>query len=286
MSERYLIVNADDLGHPTGTVEAIETLFKSGVVTSASAMVNQPCWPQALQVLREHPDWDSGVHLVMNDGRPVLPSRKVATLVDRQGCFRDGWSLMIRYPLISLRQLKAEWRAQIEKFVADTGRHPSHLDLHCHYPYVFPAWFRLSLELAEEYGRIPVRVPFDDALEQKAVQLSSRYGSFPPWFIVRQGRRYREMIQKRALPRTNFWESSFSQDGGRTVKVLVDILEKLPVGVTELLCHPGTEGWRAQDYAALSDPQVGVRIAELDIEMISYRDLSPGEDTIPKIPVS
>lgn len=270
---RYLIIHADDLGYPAGTVEAIGALFEVGVVTSASAMVNQPDWPKAAALLREHPEWDAGVHLVMNDGRPVLPSGEVSTLVDRQGRFRNGGPLLVRYPLLSLAQLRAEWRAQIERFIADTGRPPSHLDLHCHYPYVFPAWFRLSVELAEAYGRIPVRLPFDDALEQKAPALSASYGGFPIWFILRQGRRYRRMVDRRGLSRTNYWESSFSQDGARTAEVLLEILGRLPEGSTEILCHPGTEGWRAEDYRALMDPRVRRRIEERGIRLIGYADL-------------
>ena len=273
---RYLIIHADDLGFPAGTVEAIGALFEAGIVTSTSVMVNQPDWPQAAAMLRAHPEWDAGVHLVMNDGRPVLPPEEVPSLVDSEGCFRDGTALLARYPLISLTELKAEWRAQIEKFIADTGRPPSHLDLHCHYPYVFPAWFRLSLELAEEYGDLAVRTPFDDALDEKAEELSARYGGFPAWFIRWQGRRYREMVDRRGLPRTNYWESSFSQDGARTVEVLLRILENLPEGSTELLCHPGTEGWRRQDYEALQDLRVRERIEEREIHLIGYADLRLG----------
>jgi len=271
---RYLIINADDLGDVNGTVEAIGELFAAGVVTSTSAMVNQPDWPRAAQMLRQHPEWDAGLHLVMNEGQPVLSPERVPTLVDAQGRFRDGMALLRRFPLISRRELKAEWRAQAEKFTADAGRPPSHFDLHCHYPYVFPSWFRLSLELAEEYGRVPVRVPFDDALEEKAEELSASYGGFPPWFIRWQGRRYRAMVEKRRLPRTNFWESSFSQDGRRTVEVLLDILDRLPSGVTELLCHPGMQGWRALDTQALRDPRVRERLQAPDIVLTDYGRLA------------
>lgn len=267
---RYLIINADDMGFPEGTVEATADLFRRGIVTSASVMVNQPFWPQAASLLREHPEWDAGVHLVMNEGRPVLPLKDVRSLVDRGGNFRNSWGLLSRYPTISHAQLEAEWRAQIEKYIADTGRPPSHLDFHCHYPYVFAAWFRLSVDLAQEYGQIPVRVPFDDALEQKAAELAARYPGFPAWFVVWLGRRYREMVDQRALARTEYWESGFSQNGARTTAHLLDILDQLPEGVTEVLCHPGTEGWRAEDYEALRDPVVLERIEVLGIELVGY----------------
>jgi hypothetical protein len=66
---------------------------------------------------------------------------------------------------------------------------------------------------------------------------------------------------------------AFSQDGHRTVEFLLDLLDGLPDGVTELLAHPGTEGWRVGDYQALIDQRVRRRIEELGIELITYRAL-------------
>lgn len=64
MSKR-LIINADDLGHPTGTAEAIAALHEAGIVASTTAMVNQSNWPKAAAYLRDHPDPGAGVHLVL-----------------------------------------------------------------------------------------------------------------------------------------------------------------------------------------------------------------------------
>ena len=50
---KRLIINADDIGHPGGTVEAITALYEAGVVTSTGAMVNQPHWPEAAAYLRD-----------------------------------------------------------------------------------------------------------------------------------------------------------------------------------------------------------------------------------------
>jgi predicted glycoside hydrolase/deacetylase ChbG (UPF0249 family) len=274
MSKR-LIINADDFGYPAGTVEAIAALHEAGVVTSATAMVNQPYWPEAAVYLRDHFDLGAGVHLVMNEGRPVLPVEQVPTLVDAAGCFRDGTALLLRYGRLRVRELEAEWCAQIEKFIADTGRQPDHLDLHCHYPYVFPAWFRVSLKLAQDYGCLPVRTPFDDALDRKAEALAAG-GGFPVWYVRWQGQRYQRLVERYGLKRTNYFESSFSlfvPDDRRTAECLLTLLDALPDGVTELVAHPGTEGWRELDRRALADPRVKQRIDELGIEMVAYSDL-------------
>jgi len=270
---RRLIVNADDFGHPKGTVPATIALYEAGVVTSTTAMVNQPHWGEAAAYLRGHPGLGAGVHLVLNDGRPILPAEQVPSLVDADGCFRDGTPLLLRYGRLRISELEDEWRAQIEKFIADTGRTPDHLDLHCHYPYVFPAWFRVSLKLAQAYGHFPVRLPFDDGLDRKAAEMSASNG-FPSWYIRWQGRRYQRLVDRHGLARPNYFEMSFSQDGHRTAEHLLALLDALPDGVTELLTHHGTEGYRERDTRALLDPRVKGRIGELGTELVNYRTLA------------
>ncbi len=117
---KTLIINADDFGAAEGTVEAISALYSKGIVTSTTALVNLPDWPKGADFLRKNPELGAGVHLVMNDGRPVLPRRQVPSLVKSDGHFYDGTPLLLRYGRLSLKQLEAEWRAQIEKFIQDT----------------------------------------------------------------------------------------------------------------------------------------------------------------------
>lgn len=272
---KRLIVNADDFGCAEGVVPAIIELYEAGIVTSATALVNLPHWSEAAAYLCDHPGLGAGVHLVMNEGRPILPVEQVRSLVDGDGQFRDGNALLRRYGRLRVRELKAEWRAQIEKFVVDTGRHPDHLDLHCHFPYVFSSWFRASLELAQEYGRIPVRMPFDDAFDRKAEELAAGVG-FPAWLVRWQGRRYQRLVMRYGLKRADYFESSFSlfvPDEHRTADYLLGLLDALPEESTELLAHPGTEGWRDKDRRALLDPRVKARIEELGIELITYGEL-------------
>jgi predicted glycoside hydrolase/deacetylase ChbG (UPF0249 family) len=272
---KRLIINADDFGYAEGSVPAIIELYEAGVVTSATVLVNQLHWPEAAAYLRDHHGLGAGVHLVMNEGRSILPVEQVRSLVDGDGQFRDGNALLRRYGRLRVRQLKAEWRAQIETFVADTGRQPDHLDLHCHFPYVFSSWFRASLELAQEYDRIPVRMPFDDAFDRKAEELATGVG-FPAWLVRWQGRRYRRLVARYGLKRANYFESSFSlfaPDEHRTVDYLLGLLDALPEGTTELLAHPGTEGWRDKERRALLDPRVKACIEELGMELVTYGEL-------------
>jgi predicted glycoside hydrolase/deacetylase ChbG (UPF0249 family) len=274
---KKLIVNADDLGASGGTAQAVRELYEAGILTSTTALVNQPEWLQAGEYLHDHPELGAGVHLVMNEGSPVLPGRQVSSLVDDQGCFYQGSALLRRIGRLRTRELEAEWRAQIEKFIQDSGRKPDHLDLHCHFPYVFPSWFRVSLKLAKEYGSLPVRLPFDKDLESKAPLMASKFG-FPAWFVLWQGRRYQKMVAKYGLKHPDYLEESFSlraPEAQRTPEYLEQLFDHLPEGITELLCHPGTElEWRQKDYQALRDERLVRRIRERGIELVTYREVS------------
>src|SRR5258705_8405330 len=52
--DRYLIVNADDLGADDGVNRGIIQAHERGIVTSASLMVNMPSAPSAVRESREH----------------------------------------------------------------------------------------------------------------------------------------------------------------------------------------------------------------------------------------
>jgi chitin disaccharide deacetylase len=275
---RRLIVNADDLGASGGTAQAVAELYAASILTSTTALVNQPEWPQAAEYLRAHPELGAGVHLVMNEGAPVLPRGQVPSLVDKAGNFYRDSALLKRFGRLRTYELEAEWRAQIGKFIRDTSRQPDHLDLHCHFPYVFPSWFRVSLKLAQEFDHLPVRLPFDAALESKAPLMAAKFG-FPGWFVLWQGRRYQKMVARYGLKHPDFLEESFSlraPEAQRTPEYLLQLFESLPNGTTELLCHPGTGiEWRQKDYHVLLDSRLLSRIRELGIELVTYRGLAP-----------
>ena len=275
---KRLIVNADDLGASGGTAQAVAELFERGILTSTTALVNQPEWPQAAEYLRTHPELGAGVHLVMNEGTPVLPASQVPSLVDGQGNFYRDAAILRRFGRLRTRELEAEWRAQIEKFIQDSGRQPDHLDLHCHFPYVFPSWFRVSLKLARDHGQLPVRLPFDKALERKAPVMAAKFG-FPGWFVLWQGRHYQKMVARYGLRHPDYLEESFSlraPEAQRTPEYLLGLFETLQDGTTELLCHPGTSlEWRQKDYRVLLDGRLVPRIRDLGIELVTYREVTP-----------
>lgn len=270
---KRLIINADDMGLDSGVVRGIIDLHQAGLITSTSCMTNMPAWPLAADYLREHPDLGAGVHLVFNSGYPVLPRERVPALVDSDGRFLNDQQILRSLRPGTTAQLRAELRAQIERFITDVGRLPDHLDNHCAISYVRPDRFKVTLELAREYG-LPIRAPFGDDLEEQVAVLA-RYNDLPPWLIRWQGARYRRQVDRAGIRRPNTFIQHFSMPGHRTAEYLLGVLDSLRDGwISELLVHPGyDDGWREQDLRALFDRWVRDRLRQPDIKLVRFSDL-------------
>ncbi len=103
-----------------------------------------------------------GLHLVLADGRSVLPREQIPDLVDAQSRFGDGmWSDGVRYfALPSLRrQLEAEIRAQFAAF-ARTGLVLDHVNAHKHF-HLHPTLLKMIVRIGREFGMRAVRVPHE-----------------------------------------------------------------------------------------------------------------------------
>ncbi len=275
---KRLIINADDFGYNEGVVRGIIELYEAGLVSSTSCMTNMPAWDLAAAYLREHPEFGAGVHLVFNDGRPVLPVEQVPALVDKDGHFLNDGQILRSLRPGTTQQLRAEMRAQIERFIADVGRLPDHLDNHCSVSYVRPDRFKVTLELAKAYD-LPIRAPFGDDLEE-LVPMFARQNNLPAWLIRWQGVRYRRQVDRAGIRRPNTFIQHFSMRGANAPEYLLSVLEGVRDGwISELLAHPGYDGdWREQDLRSLRDPRVRERLERPDIELVNFAAVKSARD--------
>ena len=243
-------------------------------------MVNMPAAEEAFALAEGCPDLGVGVHLVFTAGRPILPPERVPTLVDGEGNFlaRDLW--LLRIEEVDLAQLKAELRAQIERFMERRGR-PTHLDCH-HFVHVYPLFFALIVELAAEYG-LPMRVPFGRNWEAMAAQDAGRFGLSPEQ-AREMVRRDIELVRSSGVPHPDHFVAEFFGQGNIEVENLLDILARLEDGITELMTHPGYADQelrrssryveeRGRELASLTDPRVREAIEELGIELVNYEEV-------------
>jgi chitin disaccharide deacetylase len=132
VSERVLIVNADDFGASDGINRGIIEAHVRGIVTSTSLMVTGTAAAEAARLSREHPALGIGLHWDL-DGKGADPN------VD----LRDASSV------------RAELTRQLEAFDELIGRSPTHLDSH-HHIHRTPEIAPIARELAEATG-VPLR---------------------------------------------------------------------------------------------------------------------------------
>ena len=138
--ERFLVVNADDLGLSAAVNDGIFLAHAEGVVTSASLMVRQAAAPAAAGRAGEHPELAIGLHLDLGEWN-----------------YEEGeWTLAYSHcDGDDPEAVATECRAQLERFRALLGRDPTHLDSHQHVHESEPAK-GVAEALAVELG-VPLR---------------------------------------------------------------------------------------------------------------------------------
>jgi chitin disaccharide deacetylase len=268
---KRLIVNADDFGIAPEVNEAVERANRGGVLRSASLMVGAPAAADAIERARRLPALAVGLHVVLVNGRPVLPADRVPDLVDERGDFltdliQAGLRFFFRPGVRA--QLAAEIRAQFERF-AQSGLALDHADAQSHM-HVHPTVFRLLLQIGCDYGLRAVRIPREPFGGTRTIE---------PWLALMRAR------ARRAGVACNDYAFGVNEAGALTETRVLQIIERLPDGVTEIFFHPataafagadrGTEAYARQgELAALTSPRVRAAIAENGIAGITYGELS------------
>jgi hopanoid biosynthesis associated protein HpnK len=232
--KKFLIVTADDFGIHDAVNEAVSEASTAGILTAASLMVGAPAAEDAIRRARELPQLRVGLHLVLADGFSVLSRREIPDLVDEQGRFGNGmWLDGVRYFALPglQRQLEAEIRAQFAAF-ARTGLVLDHVNAHKHF-HLHPTLLKTIIRVGREFGLSAVRVPAEPLWFSGAGALASS-AFLTPWVALMKARLRAGGIAY------NDRVFGIASTGRLDESVLLDILARLPPGVTEIYLHPAT----------------------------------------------
>ena len=279
---RRLIVTADDFGRDVAINEAVEAASCDGILSGASLMVAAPAAADAVARAHRLPGLRVGLHLVLSDGRPVLPPGEVRGLVGADGRFDDNQIRAgLRYFFVPgvRRRLAAEIRAQFEAFRV-TGLALDHVNAHQHM-HLHPTIARLIVEIGRSYGLRAVRLPAEPAaaLRRAFPGEPHRVPAYRPVVAA-----LRRRLRGAGLA-SNDQVFGIAWSGAMVEARLLGLLPHLPPGVSEIYCHPATRqtpalaaampGYRnTEELAALLSPAVRQRIAALGISRIGYGDLA------------
>jgi predicted glycoside hydrolase/deacetylase ChbG (UPF0249 family) len=131
LRERFVIVNADDLGLSAEVDRGIFEAHDGGIVTSASLLVDGPDAEAAIEQARKRPKLGLGVHVAFDS--------------------RGKWLIDVQ----DLDMVQRQIDRQLDAFARLTGGPPDHIDSHHHVHRRFNV-ARLFLDAGRRY-RVPVR---------------------------------------------------------------------------------------------------------------------------------
>lgn len=272
-AKRRLIVNADDFGLSSSVNEAVLRAHQAGILTTASLMVNEPGFEEAVRIAREHPSLGVGLHLSFLHGQSALSPRDIPGLVDGCGQFtRSPVSAGMRYFFCrGLRaQLRAEMRAQFAKFQA-TGLKLDHVNGHLHL-HLHPAILPMLLEEGPAFGMRQIRLTFDPL--RLNLRIAGGYWGYRlshAFIFHLLAARARPRLRAAGLKHTAH-VFGLLQNARVDTAYVRSLLPRLPAGDSELYSHPSLGDFR-HEFEALADPAITALTRELHIELIRYQDL-------------
>lgn len=266
---KRLIVTGDDFGLAIPVNEAVEIAHREGVLRTASLMVGAAAAADAIERARALPSLRVGLHLVVAEGTPVLPSERLPDLVDLRGeLSADLVRAAFRFFVLpeARRQLEAEIAAQFEAFAA-TGFELDHVNAHNHM-HLHPTVLSLILRVGRRFGLKAIRLPRE----------ASGAGALRPWLALMRTRLRRAGIGH------NDQILGLSQTGAMNEGTVLRLLNELPDGTTEMYFHAATrrcpeidrdmpDYQHEAEFAALVSPRVRDAIQSLGIEPTSFAEL-------------
>ncbi len=272
-TEQRLIVNADDFGLSPSVNTAVIRAHGEGILTTASLMVNEKGFAQAVKLARENPQLGIGLHLTLLMGHSVLPPEKIPGLVNSSGEFSNKpVATGIRYFFKpDLReQLRAEIHAQFEKFRA-TGLPLDHVNGHLHL-HLHPVVFQLLMDDAAQLGVRRMRLTRDCLARSRRMARGRWFYRISHALIYEWlATRARNPLRQRGIRHA---EITFGllQNARVDEEYILKLLPELPPGDSELYSHPSLDEFK-HEFDALVSPRVKEQIDRLGIELIRYQNL-------------
>jgi chitin disaccharide deacetylase len=270
---RRLIVNADDFGLSHSVNHAVVRAHLEGILTSASLMVNEPGFDEAIKLAKENPRLSVGLHLTLLYGHSTLPRERIPGLVNSRREFSNSpVSAGIKYFFDDdLReQLHAEIHAQFEKFRA-TGLPLDHVNGHLHL-HLHPAVFKILMEDAEKLGIRHFRLTRDCLARSRSMSSGHLFykvshAAIYEWLSSHAREPLRQKNIKHAQITFGLLQNSRVDE-----EYLLRLLPELPSGDSELYSHPSLDTFK-HEFDALISPRVREQIQKSGIQLIRYQDL-------------
>jgi hopanoid biosynthesis associated protein HpnK len=253
---RRLIVNADDFGLSHSVNEAVVRAHREGILTSASLMVNEAGFAEAVKLAKENPKLGVGLHVSLLHGHSALPPEKIPGLVNARREFSNspvGAGMKYFFDDGLREPLQAEIRAQFEKF-RSTGLPLDHVNGHLHL-HLHPVIFKILMDEAETFGIRHMRLTRDCLARSRRMSrgyLFYRISHAAIFEWLSSGAR--EPLRQKNIRHAQI-TFGLLQDGRVNEEYVLKLLPELPEGNSELYAHPSLDKFK-HEFDALMSPRV------------------------------
>jgi hopanoid biosynthesis associated protein HpnK len=272
MIERKLIVTADDFGLTEGINRGIIEACSKGIVTRASILANGDAFDHAVSLAKQNESMKVGVHLTLIEEIPINPPHKIKSLVASNGKLLKNYkAFFLRYILrrININEAYCEFEAQVQK-ILNSGITINHIDSHQHL-HMLPGVFKITLKLAEKYKIKKIRIFQGNSTGARCFKelLLTTFTKVNSATILHSG----------VVCPDNFY--GLKQSGRMKENDILMLINKLQLGTTEIMCHPGYidkiyynkySYWDykpEEEFKALTSGRVKEKIKNRNIQLVS-----------------
>ena len=270
MSDRALIVTADDFGLSLAVNEAVEEAHRKGVLSSASLVVTGEAAADAVRRAKKMPKLGVGLHLALLDAPSALKPSEIPDLIEPGHDYLGSRAAVTGARIALVKSVREQARAEMHAQFAlyrKSGLKLDHVDGHWHF-HMHPTLVGILIrDLAGPFGITAMRVPREPAGPSSraagtgsAKRWATALANGPLWAALRA------RLQRAGIG-SNDWFFGLNDTGGVTRERLLGFIAELPPGVSEIGLHPASgplDGPFAppahyrvtEELAALIDPDV------------------------------
>ena len=273
-NDRVVIIHTDDIGMCHASVQAFKDLWNFGTITSGATMVPCPWFPAVVQMCKENPEIDMGVHATLNAEwesfrwGPISTRDSSSGLMDEAGYFHQ-WHPAV-YANAKPDAVEAEVNAQVERALT-AGIDVTHVDSHM--GTILHPNFIESYVRAAATRQLPNLLPTLEAVGWNVMANQEQKTVYAP--VV-------EKLQAMDLVMLDGILGMPLEHDHDHIGVAKQLFGEAPVGITHLIFHPSIDtpelraiapDWpaRVANYNAFMSDELKKFIESEDVKLIGYR---------------
>jgi len=242
-----LIINVDDFGLSESINQSIEVLAELGTISATNIMPNMPFAQHVKELSEKFPNLSYGVHINLTQGKPIMPTKQIPSLIAPDGNFYPLNTLIKRALLgkIDKNDCEQEIYAQVNLMKKLLGEKLDHWNSHQGIHRVEP-FFSVANKICQKFSIPSMRSISHGFFVDNNQIINSHLGDITQFNINRIVKEtYYRFLTNRSNKRFNIPDGTLAKQGLNTIELLAYVINhNLPPGFWEIACHTAisTEG--------------------------------------------